>query len=86
VLGLGHDAEPEVPIVLSQKDDVPDTLPGYLCEACLDAPAVQVQAAPWGGEMGVCAARIRLLEGTAHCHAHPLATHPQAAPAATPYR
>jgi hypothetical protein len=31
-------------------------LPGYLCEICLDAPAVAVVAAPRGGEMGVCAA------------------------------
>jgi hypothetical protein len=31
-------------------------LPGHLCEACLDAPAVTVVPAPWGGEMGVCAA------------------------------
>jgi hypothetical protein len=31
-------------------------LPGHLCEQCLDAPAVTVMAAPWGGEMGVCAA------------------------------
>lgn len=31
-------------------------LHGYLCEACLDAPATQLQAAPWGEEMGVCAA------------------------------
>ena len=28
--------------------------PGYLCEACLDAPAIHVVPAPWGGEMGVC--------------------------------
>ena len=28
--------------------------PGYLCEQCLDAPAVVFVAAPWGGEMGVC--------------------------------
>ena len=31
-------------------------LSGYLCEVCLDAPAVAVVAAPWGGEVGVCAA------------------------------
>ena len=31
-------------------------LVGYLCERCLDAPALLVQPAPWGGEMGVCAA------------------------------
>jgi hypothetical protein len=31
-------------------------LVGYLCECCLDAPALLVQPAPWGGEMGVCAA------------------------------
>jgi hypothetical protein len=32
------------------------SLVGYLCERCLDAPALLVQPAPWGGEMGVCAA------------------------------
>ncbi len=30
-------------------------LAGYLCEVCLDAPAVAVGPAPGGGEMGVCA-------------------------------
>ena len=30
-------------------------LTGHLCEVCLDAPAVGLQPAPWGGEMGVCA-------------------------------
>ena len=34
---------------------MPD-LTGYLCEQCLDAPAVAFVAAPWGGEMGICAA------------------------------
>jgi cold-inducible RNA-binding protein len=29
-------------------------LPGYLCEQCQDAPAVQWQPAPEGGEIGVC--------------------------------
>jgi hypothetical protein len=31
-------------------------LVGHICEYCFDAPAVLVQPAPWGGEMGVCAA------------------------------
>ena len=31
-------------------------LVGHMCEHCFDAPAVLVQPAPWGGEMGVCAA------------------------------
>jgi hypothetical protein len=31
-------------------------LPGHLCEVCLDAPAVTLVPAPWGNEMGVCAA------------------------------
>ena len=35
--------------------DQPD-LTGYLCEQCLDAPAEAFVPAPWGGEMGVCAA------------------------------
>ena len=30
-------------------------LVGYICERCPDAPALLVQPAPWGGEMGVCA-------------------------------
>jgi len=34
---------------------MPD-LPGYLCEQCLDAPAVAFVPAPWGGEMVVCEA------------------------------
>jgi hypothetical protein len=32
------------------------SIPGHLCESCLDAPAVQLRPAPWGGEMGVCEA------------------------------
>jgi hypothetical protein len=31
-------------------------LVGYICEHCFDAPAVLMQPAPWGGEMGVCVA------------------------------
>ena len=31
-------------------------LVGHICEYCFDAPAVLVQPAPWGGEMGVCGA------------------------------
>jgi hypothetical protein len=31
-------------------------IPGHLCEICLDAPAVHLQPAPWGAEMGVCEA------------------------------
>jgi hypothetical protein len=34
----------------------PPPLPGHLCEACLDAPAVLVVPAPGGGDMGICAA------------------------------
>jgi hypothetical protein len=34
-------------------------LPGYLCGRCQDAPAVQWQPTPEGGEMGVCAACSR---------------------------
>jgi hypothetical protein len=33
----------------------PPPLPGHLCEACLDAPAVLVVPAPGGGDMGICA-------------------------------
>ena len=39
----------------SETGGTPTPLPGYLCEACLDAPAVAVVPAPWGGERGVCA-------------------------------
>jgi hypothetical protein len=31
-------------------------LTGHLCEVCLDAPAVVLQPATWGGEMGACEA------------------------------
>jgi hypothetical protein len=40
----------------AQRPSKESPLPGHLCEVCLDAPAVAVIAAPWGGEMGVCAA------------------------------
>jgi len=30
----------------------PAPLPGYLCETCLDAPAIAVVPAPWGGRDG----------------------------------
>lgn len=42
---------PEVPRPCTESP-----MPGHLCEVCLDAPAVAVMPAPWGGEMGVCAA------------------------------
>src|SRR5690242_7279238 len=29
------------------------SIPGHLCEVCLDAPATRLQPAPWGGEMGL---------------------------------
>ena len=32
------------------------SIPGHLCEVCLDAQAVAFVPAPWGGEMGSCAA------------------------------
>jgi hypothetical protein len=38
------------------REDTPTPLPGYLCETCLDAPAISLVPAPWGGEMGVCRA------------------------------
>jgi hypothetical protein len=37
------------------REDTTTALPGYLCEACLDAPAVVVPA-PGGGEMALCEA------------------------------
>ena len=33
---------------------VAQPIPGHLCEQCLDAPAVVLVSAPWGGQMGVC--------------------------------
>jgi hypothetical protein len=44
-------------------------LVGYICERCLDAPALVVQPAPWGGEMGVCAACQETLADDAEPHA-----------------
>jgi hypothetical protein len=38
-----------------QPPPAPPPLPGHLCEACLDAPAVLVVPAPGGGDMGICA-------------------------------
>jgi hypothetical protein len=43
-------------------------LVGSLCERCLDAPALVVQPAPWGG-MGVCAACQETLADDAEPHA-----------------
>jgi hypothetical protein len=43
-----------LPGVQGPSDETP--IPGHLCEVCLDAPATGLQSAPWGGEMGVCAA------------------------------
>ena len=37
---------------------LPPCPPGHLCEVCCDAPAVGLQPAPWGGEMGVCEACV----------------------------
>jgi hypothetical protein len=39
-----------------QAPPAPTPLPGHLCEACLDAPAVLVVPAPGGRDMGICAA------------------------------
>ena len=46
-----HVKEQSTPV---QHLPVPQPLPGHLCEQCLDAPAVVIVPAPWGGEMGVC--------------------------------
>ena len=32
----------------------PTPLPGYLCESCLETPAVALVPAPGGGERGLC--------------------------------
>jgi hypothetical protein len=37
-----------------QRANTEPPIPGHLCEVCLDAPAVHLRPAPWGGEMGVC--------------------------------
>ena len=53
-------------------------IPGHLCEVCQDAPAVALQPAPWGGEMGVCSAcggrepAAALALPTGECARHPL--------------
>ena len=44
-------------------------LVGSRCERCLDAPALGVQPAPWGGEMDVCAACQEILADDAEPHA-----------------
>jgi hypothetical protein len=41
---------------VARDDGARQPLVGHICECCLDAPALLVQPAPWGGEMGVCAA------------------------------
>lgn len=41
-----------IPLLVRQRPPTPS--PGFLCEACLDAPAVTTAPAPWGGEMGLC--------------------------------
>ena len=53
----------------AQSASTETSIPGHLCEGCLDAPAVALVPAPWGGEMGVCPACAGL---------------PPAVPAATP--
>jgi hypothetical protein len=38
---------------------------GYLCEDCLDAPAVAMVTAPWSGEMGICDACLHKNDASA---------------------
>ena len=50
-----------LPLRIAEVREVPVSpastpLPGHLCEACLDAPAVLVVPSPEGGDMGICAA------------------------------
>jgi hypothetical protein len=50
---------PHIPLRIAEVREVkappvPQPLPGHLCEQCLDASAVVVVPAPWGGEMGGC--------------------------------
>jgi hypothetical protein len=41
---------------VARDDGARQPLMGHICARCLAAPALLVQPAPWGGEMGVCAA------------------------------
>jgi len=50
------------PLRGQEQPSAPPPMPGYLCEGCLDAPAVQCQPAPWGGTMGVCSACVAMPE------------------------
>jgi hypothetical protein len=52
--GQRHPATALLPAAQQASHATP--LPGHLCEQCLDAPAVAVVPAPWGGEMGICEA------------------------------
>jgi hypothetical protein len=70
-----------IPAALLPEAQRPSTerpIPGHLCEVCLDAPATRLQPAPWGGEMGVCAAcggldpAAALAVPTGACARHPL--------------
>jgi hypothetical protein len=62
----------------AQRPSTESPLAGHLCEVCLDAPATRLQPAPWGGEMGVCAACggldpvAALAVPTGECARHPL--------------
>lgn len=53
-----HHARPllivEINETAGKATTVAQPLPGFVCEQCLDAPAVVLVPAPWGGEMGVC--------------------------------
>lgn len=43
-------------MITSHAGAEPPLMPCFLCDVCLGAPATGVIAAPWGGDMGICAA------------------------------
>ena len=55
-LTSGRHITPAALLPGAQSASTETSIPGHLCEVCLDAPAVAFVPAPWGGEMGVCAA------------------------------
>ena len=52
VNGRGWQRPPILPPFAVPREETP--LPGYICERCLDAPAVLWMPGPEGEEMGMC--------------------------------
>ena len=55
-LTSGRRITPVALLPRAQSASTETSIPGHLCEVCLDAPAIRLQPAPWGGEMGICEA------------------------------